>query len=284
MGVATSREREALRVIHRLGGKASAVAVSKALNIGTEYAALLCNSLARGGYVEGAPIKGYRLTPDGEALLEGDPLGGTPMLLVEADEAHATALAERVEGVAGDLLIEDIDPLISELYLLKRQLIEEERAKQVEFRCIMGREFQRNHWGRMEVFVVDDIGRKELITKSKLVKGLTRNPDPMAARCGLWVCHTGRLPSGTTIKICADGGDKEVHYLKYQDQQEWLFVLDREAEELTVLGEYAGTFTARMRPLGDCPLIRRRVRQFTGEKAEPKLPKPKRGWDWEKWA
>ena len=103
MGVATSREREALRVIQRLGGKASAIAISKPLNISTEYARLLGDALIRGGYVDGGPMKGYRLTPGGEALLEGDPLGGTAMLLPQVDEQVRTAMETRVETDSPDI-------------------------------------------------------------------------------------------------------------------------------------------------------------------------------------
>lgn len=306
MGVATSREREALRVIQRLGGKASAIAISKPLNISTEYARLLGDALIRGGYVDGGPMKGYRLTPGGEALLEGDPLGGTAMLLPQVDEQVRTAMETRVEEFAGGLLLEDFEPAISELFNIRRRVAEEERKKQVEFRCIMGREYLRNHWGKMDVFVVDDIGRIERLNKSERVIALAHRWDPSLARIGSWILYTGRLPEGTTIKIFADGGDKDGRYRKYQEEQEWFFALDNEAKELTVLGEYAGTFTARMRPLQEyCPLIRPIRRpgepritdraEASGVKVRhdsvpaaakpglPKLPRPKRGWYWDQW-
>lgn len=288
MGTATSREREALRIIQRLG-KTSAVAISRHMNIGSEYAALLCNSLARGGYVSGTPLAGYKLTPIGEELLQGDPVAGNPRMVAESEEDSRMPLAEKVEGMAEGLTLEEFDELFSELFTLREQLKEQQAKREVGFKCVVGSERQPNHWGKMSVFVVHD-SDEEHVQKSKLVKELELSYEPQTARLGSWIRYTGRLPAGTKIKIFADGGDKDGRYRKYQGQQEWLFVLDPAAEELTFVGEYAGTFTAKMKPLGDCPLLRKR-----GEKSAAKGIKgladkgnrpragPKSGWVWEYW-
>lgn len=296
MGVATTRERETLRFIQKRG-KVSAVAVSKHLNVGTDYAALLCDSLARGGYVYGSRLRGYQLSPAGEALLQGDPLAGTPLASPQFEETQKSALTEKVAKLAEGVAADDFGKLISELFILNRRLREEELKKLVGFRCTVGREFHPNHWGKLSVFVVNG-DREEPIQKSKLVRELIRFPDPQSARLGLWTRYGGRLPAGMKIKVFADGGDKEGRYRKYQEQQEWFFILDLEADELTFLGEYAGTFTARMRPVGECPLIGKKFKQpaskkdkeptfkpdmpaFTAPKPTPKVPKS--GWDWGQW-
>lgn len=278
MGTVTNREREVIRYIEKRG-KASAVAVSKHLNVGTDYAALLCNSLARSGYVTGTSLGGYVLTPEGEKLVQGDPLAGQPMVFPESDKITTISqekLAEKVNSLAGEVTLEDFDQTLSALFIIKGQLMEEELKSQVEFTCTVGREYARNHWGEMSVHVVDD-NRQDPIHKSKLVKGLLKLSDPQSARRGSWITYTGRLPTATKIGIFADGGDKDSHYSQYQNRQEWFFVLDREAEELIFTGEYAGRFEARMRPLQECALVRKKAKRLESLKS---MPKSKSGQYW----
>lgn len=70
-----SRERECLRAIKQIkeGGqlkKATRVAISRRLNVSTEYVEYLCKRLEDRGFIVGHPMQGYELTEDGEAVFE----------------------------------------------------------------------------------------------------------------------------------------------------------------------------------------------------------------------
>lgn len=283
MPLPTSREKDALRFIQELG-KASAVAVSKHLNVGVDYADLLCSSLAQGGYVIGSRRRGYEITPEGESLLGGDPLAGAPVISYELARIpdQAEALAEKVRSLAGEVTLENFDQYLTALFILRRQLLEEEAKNQVEFTCTVGREYAASLWGEMWVSVIDG-DREDRLTESRLVKYLRKWSDPQVARRGVWIRYTGRLPTGTKIRVFADGGDKEGRYRQYQERQDWFFVLEREAEELIFTGEYAGRFEARMRPLGECgAMVRKKPKERV---ARPKRlehgPVPRPGLFWE---
>jgi len=270
MPLPTSREKDALRFIQKLGGKASAVAVSKHLSIGVDYADLLCSSLAKGGYVVGSRRRGYEITSAGDSLLAGGPLAGAPVITYELDRIpdEAQALAQKVKTLAREVTLENFDQYLTALFILRGQLLEEEAKTQVEFTCTVGREYAANLWGEMWVSVIDR-SREDRIAESKLVKYLTKWADPQVARRGIWIRYTGRLPTGTEIRIFADGGDKEGRYRQYQERQDWHFILEREAEELIFTGEYAGRFEARMRPLTPC-------RAMVRKKPKERVDRPKR--------
>ena len=63
-------ERYALQIIQELGN-AKPEAIGEEMGFSAEYAALLCRSLWKGGYVSGTVWTGYEVTPKGEELLEG---------------------------------------------------------------------------------------------------------------------------------------------------------------------------------------------------------------------
>ena len=63
------REREALKAIQQLS-RPTRVAISRKMNVSTEYVEYLCRRLEAGDYITGNPLRGYRLTEKGEALLE----------------------------------------------------------------------------------------------------------------------------------------------------------------------------------------------------------------------
>ncbi len=74
MGSVVASERYALRVIQELGkedelGKVKAEAVGKEMGFSAEYAALLCRSLWKGGYIRGTTVTGYEITEKGEGFL-----------------------------------------------------------------------------------------------------------------------------------------------------------------------------------------------------------------------
>ncbi len=62
-------ERDALRVIYELGGKGKASEISKEMNFSSEYAAVLCKSLWKAGYLRGTTVTGYELNEKGEKFL-----------------------------------------------------------------------------------------------------------------------------------------------------------------------------------------------------------------------
>ena len=64
-------ERDALKAIRELEelGKVKAETVGKELGFSTEYAAILCRSLWKSGYIRGTTLTGYEITEKGEKLL-----------------------------------------------------------------------------------------------------------------------------------------------------------------------------------------------------------------------
>ncbi len=67
-------EREALKVIAELGklgesAKAKAEVVGREMGFSAEYAAILCRSLWKAGFVRGTTVTGYEITEKGEAFL-----------------------------------------------------------------------------------------------------------------------------------------------------------------------------------------------------------------------
>lgn len=71
-----SRERECLKAIKGIneGGdplkKATRVAISRRMNVSTEYVEYLCKRLEDRGFITGHPMRGYELTEDGEVVFE----------------------------------------------------------------------------------------------------------------------------------------------------------------------------------------------------------------------
>lgn len=72
-----SRERECLRAIKAIteGGefskkRATRVAISRRMNVSTEYVGYLCKRLEDSGFITGHPMRGYQLTEDGEAVYD----------------------------------------------------------------------------------------------------------------------------------------------------------------------------------------------------------------------
>lgn len=61
-------ERYALQIIQEMG-KAKPEVIGEEMGFSTEYAALLCRSLWKGGYVRGTVLTGYEATLKGEELL-----------------------------------------------------------------------------------------------------------------------------------------------------------------------------------------------------------------------
>jgi len=61
-------ERDALQIIQELG-KAKPEIIGEEMGFSAEYAALLCRSLWKGGYVRGTVMTGYEVTQKGEELL-----------------------------------------------------------------------------------------------------------------------------------------------------------------------------------------------------------------------
>jgi len=64
-------ERDALKVIRELEelGKVKTEAVGKELGFSAKYAAVLCRSLWKSGYIRGTTITGYEITEKGEKFL-----------------------------------------------------------------------------------------------------------------------------------------------------------------------------------------------------------------------
>ena len=67
-------EREALKVITELGkleesAKVKAEVVGREMSFSAEYAAILCRSLWKAGFVRGTTVTGYEVTEEGEAFL-----------------------------------------------------------------------------------------------------------------------------------------------------------------------------------------------------------------------
>jgi len=61
-------ERDALQIIQELG-KAKPEIIGEEMGFSAEYAALLCRSLWKGGYIRGTVMTGYEVTQKGEELL-----------------------------------------------------------------------------------------------------------------------------------------------------------------------------------------------------------------------
>lgn len=70
MGVSGS-ELEALKIVGAEGGRASMQVVSRKMRIDTNYARLLCTSLARSDYLDLLASGILALTPKGKRALEG---------------------------------------------------------------------------------------------------------------------------------------------------------------------------------------------------------------------
>ncbi len=67
-------ERDALKVIAELGkseesAKVKAEAVGREMGFSAEYAAILCRSLWKAGFIRGTTVTGYEITEKGEAFL-----------------------------------------------------------------------------------------------------------------------------------------------------------------------------------------------------------------------
>ena len=69
MGKPVASEREALKVISELGGKAKPEEVGKEMGFSSEYAAILCKGLWKNSYLRGTTVTGYELTQKGEEFL-----------------------------------------------------------------------------------------------------------------------------------------------------------------------------------------------------------------------
>lgn len=61
-------ERYALKLIYELD-KVKPEDIGKEMGFSTEYAAVLCRSLWKNGYIRGTAITGYEITPEGEKFL-----------------------------------------------------------------------------------------------------------------------------------------------------------------------------------------------------------------------
>ena len=61
-------ERYALQIIEALG-RARPAEIGEEMGFSTEYAALMCRSLWKGGYIRGTAMTGYEITVEGEELL-----------------------------------------------------------------------------------------------------------------------------------------------------------------------------------------------------------------------
>lgn len=62
-------ERELLKIIEK-AKESNTTVISKKMRISTEYAALLCNSLHHGGYLERTGMGRYKLSEKGEKVLK----------------------------------------------------------------------------------------------------------------------------------------------------------------------------------------------------------------------
>ena len=61
-------ERDALQIIQEVG-KVKPEILGEEMGFSAEYAALLCRSLWKGGYIRGTVMTGYEITQKGEELL-----------------------------------------------------------------------------------------------------------------------------------------------------------------------------------------------------------------------
>lgn len=61
-------ERDALQIIQEVG-KVKPEIIGEEMGFSAEYAALLCRSLWKGGYIRGTVMTGYEITQKGEELL-----------------------------------------------------------------------------------------------------------------------------------------------------------------------------------------------------------------------
>ena len=68
MSSVVESERYALKLIYELG-KAKPEDIGKEMGFSTEYAAVLCRSLWKNGYIRGTVITGYEITIEGEKFL-----------------------------------------------------------------------------------------------------------------------------------------------------------------------------------------------------------------------
>lgn len=68
MGEPVESERYALKIIYELG-KIKSEEIGKEMGFSAEYAAILCRSLWKGGYVRGSAVTGYEVTEKGEKFL-----------------------------------------------------------------------------------------------------------------------------------------------------------------------------------------------------------------------
>lgn len=68
MGEPVESERYALRIIHELG-KIKSEEIGKEMGFSAEYAAILCRSLWKEGYIRGSAVTGYEVTEKGEKFL-----------------------------------------------------------------------------------------------------------------------------------------------------------------------------------------------------------------------
>lgn len=68
MGEPVESERYALRIIHE-SGKIKSEEIGKEMGFSAEYAAVLCRSLWKGGYIRGTAVTGYEVTEKGEKFL-----------------------------------------------------------------------------------------------------------------------------------------------------------------------------------------------------------------------
>lgn len=62
-------ERYALKLIYELD-KAKPEDIGKEMGFSAEYAAVLCRSLWKNGYIKGTAITGYEIAQEGEKFLE----------------------------------------------------------------------------------------------------------------------------------------------------------------------------------------------------------------------
>lgn len=69
-----ARERECLRAIQQLNkgpkNRATRVAISRKMDVSTEYVEYLCKRLEQRDFITGHPLGGYQLTEDGKAVFE----------------------------------------------------------------------------------------------------------------------------------------------------------------------------------------------------------------------
>lgn len=69
MASVVESERYALQIIQELE-RARPEEIGEEMGFSAEYAAILCRSLWKGGYIRGTAVTGYEITLKGEELLE----------------------------------------------------------------------------------------------------------------------------------------------------------------------------------------------------------------------